>query len=181
VPPKPRDVRAGIFHVWTHCVWAVPKLYRDDKDRLEFLRHLAGNVDRPGWTCMQYLLMTSHFHLLVKVDEGVLPRAMHAVNLPYARYHNRRYSLRGHVQHWRYGSRRIEDDRDLIETFKYIANNPVEAGLCVSPAEWPWSSYAGTIGLAEPASFVDPSPVLACYEWPSVDPRAALRGAVEGS
>jgi hypothetical protein len=128
---------------------------------------------------MQYVLMTSHFHLMVEVDDGVLPRAMHAINLPYARHHNRRYSLRGHAQHWRYGSRRIENDTDLIRSFKYVANNPVEAGLCASPAEWPWSSYAGTVGLADLPTFVDPARVLECYSWPSVDPRAALRSTVE--
>lgn len=179
MPPKPRDLKAGVFHVWTHCVWAVPHLYRDDTDRLEFLRHLARASDRPGWTCLQYVLMNSHFHLLVEVDDGVLGRAMHGINLPYARHYNRRYSLRGHVQHWRYGSRRIEDDTDLIGVFTYIANNPVEAGLCKDPAAWPWSSYAGTIGLAELPSFVRPARVLGCYDWPRVDPQAALRADVE--
>ena len=179
MPPKPRDTRAGTFHVWTHCVWAIPQLYRNDVDRLEFLRHLARAADRSGWTCLQYVLMTSHFHLMVDVGDGVLPRAMHAINLAYARHHNARYSLRGHVQHWRYGSRRIEDETDMIRTYKYVATNPVEAGLCTSPGDWPWSSYAGTIGLAELASFVDPARILGCFDWPSVDPRAALRAAVE--
>lgn len=179
MPPKPRDLRAGIFHVYTHCVWVAPKLYRDDIDRAEFLRRLAG-VARPGWTCLQYVLMGSHYHLMVQVEDGVLPRAMHWINLAYARHHNRRYALRGHVQYWRYGSRRIEDDTDLVRTYAYVANNPVEAGLCASPADWTWSSYAGTIGVGELASFVDPSRVLACFDWP-LDPRAALRAAVEKS
>lgn len=181
MPPKPRDTSAGIFHIYAHCVWAVPRLYRDDTDRLEFLRHLARAADRPGWTCLQYVVMTSHYHLMVEVDEGVLPKAMHAINLAYARHHNRRYALRGHVQHWRYGSRRIEDDADLISTYAYVANNPVEAGLCASPADWPWTSYPGTIGLAELATFVDPSRILGCFDWPRSDPRAALRARVERS
>lgn len=181
MPRKPRDLGAGIFHVWTHCVWAVPHLYRDDADRLEILRHLARAASRPGWTCLQYVLMTTHYHLMVEVDDGVLPRAMHAINLAYSLQHNRRYALRGRVLYQPYGSRRIEGEDDLIGTYAYIANNPVEAGLCASPADWPWSSYAGTIGLAEPASFVDPSRVLGCFDWPRVDPRAALRAAVEKS
>ena len=179
MPPKPRDVRAGTFHIFTHCVWAVPRLYRDDIDRLEFLRHLARAVEQPGWTCLQYCLMTSHYHLMVDVEDGVLPRAMHAINLAYARHYNRRYSLRGHVQGWRYGSRRIVDDGDLIRRFAYIANNPVEAGLCAAPADWPWSSYAATIGLTELPTFVDPARILRCFKGPDVDPRAALRARVE--
>jgi REP element-mobilizing transposase RayT len=179
MPPKPRDVRAGTFHIYTHCVWAVPHLYRDDVDRLEFLRHLARAVKRPGWTCLQYCLMNSHYHLMVDVEDGVLSRAMHAINLAYARHYNRRYNLRGHVQGWRYGSSRIVDDNHLIGRFAYIANNPVEAGLCATPAEWPWSSYAATIGLAELPSFVDPTRILRCFKRRDIDPRAALRARVE--
>ena len=36
-----RDVSAGMFHIWAHCVWAAQAHYRDDRDRLEFLRRLA--------------------------------------------------------------------------------------------------------------------------------------------
>lgn len=181
MPHKPRDTAAGTFHIYTHCVWAVPHLYRDDLDRLEFLRLLARAGDKAKWTCLCFCLMTSHYHLIVDVAEGVLPAAMHALNLPYARQHNRRYGLRGHVQFWRYGSRRIVDEGDLVDTFAYVANNPVEAGLCGSPADWKWSSYAGTVGLAELPTFVDPARVLRYFEWPEVDPRAALRRHVEKS
>lgn len=179
MPHKPRDIAAGTFHIYTHCVWAVPHLYRDDLDRLEFLRLLARTGDKVKWTCMSYCLMTTHYHLIVEVGEGLLPVAMHALNLPYARQHNRRYGLRGHVQFRRYGSRRIVDEADLVDTFAYVANNPVEAGLCASPADWAWSSYAGTIGLTELPSFIDPARVLRYFEWPEADPRAALRLHVE--
>jgi REP-associated tyrosine transposase len=180
--PRPtRDTAAGTFHVYTHCVWAVPELYRDDLDRLSFLRRLAEVTATSRWRCLEYCLMTSHYHLLVEVEDGVLPSAMHALNLPYACAFNRRHALRGHVQFNRYGSRRIEDDDDLVGTFAYIANNPVEAGLCATASEWPWSSYRGTVGLAEPSSFVDPTPVLRTVGSALVDPRTALRLHVETS
>ena len=178
---KLRDTSAGIFHIFTHCVWAVPHLYRDDLDRIEFLRLLARLAERSGWTCLLYCLMTSHYHLIVSVEAGVLPSAMQALNHPYARGYNMRYGLRGHVQFRRYGSRRIEDEDDLISTVAYVANNPVEAGLCSSAAAWPWSSYAATVGLAELPSFADPALVLRCFDWPVVDPQAALRARVEKS
>jgi REP-associated tyrosine transposase len=176
-----RDTRAGTFHIYTHSLWAVPALYRDDVDRAEFLRLLARVSDRPGWTCVSYCLMTSHYHLIVHVEEAVLPTAMQALNHPYACNYNKRYGLRGHVQFRRYGSRRIEDEEDMIRTYKYVANNPVEAGLCSKASEWPWSSFAGAVGLAEASSFVDPSLVLRCFDWPTADPRAALRAEVEES
>lgn len=181
MPRAHRDSAAGTFHVFTHCVWAVPHLYRDATDRLEFLRHLAHVSATTGWTCIAYCLMTSHYHLIVDVGDGVLPTAMHGLNLRYAIQHNRRYGLRGHVQFERYGARRLVDDADLLQAFMYLANNPVEAGLCASADEWLWSSYAGTVGLVELAAFVDPARLLRCFRWPDVEPTGALRAYVEKS
>ncbi|HZD87975.1 MAG TPA: hypothetical protein VE088_08220 [Gaiellaceae bacterium] len=180
MPRTPRDASAGLFHVSTHCVWAAPELYRDDVDRLEFLRHLARTVT-PGWTCLAYCLLTNHYHLILDVEDGLLPRGMHVLNLRYALHHNRRHGMRGHVQDRRYWARRIGGEGDLLETFAYLARNPVKAGLCRSPARWPWSSYAATVGLAPLPSFVDPSLVLASLADAGFDPRAALRAHVEGT
>jgi REP-associated tyrosine transposase len=174
VPRPPRDVAAGTFHVYTHCVWGVPRLYRDDDDRVEFLRHLARVSTRDGCRCAAFCLMDSHYHLIVNVADGVLPAAMHALNLPYARVFNKRHSLRGHVQFERYGARRITDRDDLLGLYAYVANNPVNAGRCKRPEDWLWSSHAGTVGLRPAHSFVDDSLVLASFEWPA-DPRAELR------
>jgi len=181
MPRAHRDASAGTFHIYTHCIWAVRALYRDDADRADFLRGLARVTARQGWTCMAYCLMRSHYHLIVDVEDGVLPRAMHALNLPYARNFNRRYKLRGHVQFEQYGASRIESEDDLLYRFKYVVSNPVEAGLCKSPADWPWSSYAGTVGLGELSSFVEPGRILGCFRWPGSDPAAALRRYVEKS
>jgi REP element-mobilizing transposase RayT len=180
MPHQRRDVAAGTFHVFTHCVWAASALFRDRVDRLEFLRHLALTSVKTGWTCISYCLMSSHYHLIVRVEEGVLPTAMHSLNLAYACHHNRRYRLRGHVQFRRYGARRLHDDSELLTAFAYVARNPVDAGLCGSPQEWLWSSYRGTIGLAELPGFVDPASVLRCLGQAGIDPRAALRARVEG-
>jgi putative transposase len=44
-----------------------------------------------------------------------------------------------------------------METIRYIVLNPVRAGLCKSPADWPWSSYRACAGteLAHPFLSVD--------------------------
>jgi hypothetical protein len=33
---------------------------------------------------------------------------------------------------------------------RYVALNPVAAGLSAGPAEWPYGSYAATVGRADP-------------------------------
>lgn len=174
MPRPPRDTNAGLFHIYTHCVWGVPELFRDDRDRLEFLRHLSRVSATDGWTSIAFCLMRSHYHAIVSVEDGVLPRAMHALNHPYARVFNKRYGLRGHVQFDRYGARRIHDRDDLLGRYAYVVDNPVLAGLCRTAEEWRWSSHAGTIGLRAQHSFIDDSVVLACFGR-SLDPRAELR------
>ena len=179
MPRKHRDVSAGLFHVYTHCVWAAPALYRDDADRLTFLRELASATAKFEWTCVAYCLMRTHYHLILAVLDGVLPRGMHALNFRYACAFNQRHASLGHVQAARYGSRRIDGDDDLVSTYRYVVRNPVEAGLCESPADYPWSSYAGTVGLAAAQPFVDASLVLACFDGDREEAIGALRAYVE--
>ncbi len=181
MPRPPRDKAAGLFHIFTHCVWVARRLYRDDQDRLEFLRHLSRVTDQSGWACLAFCLMGSHYHLIVEVGDDVLPVAMQSLNHSYARVHNRRYGLRGHVQFERYGSRRIKDEADLLGRYAYVVRNPVDAGLCSRPEQWPWSSYAGTLGLSAAHSFVDDSRVLGCLGGPFIDPQTALRRWVNDS
>lgn len=176
----PRDCHAGLFHVYTHCVWPARAYFRDDDDRWVFLRRLAITTAKFGWTSIAYCLLDTHCHAIVGVGDGVLPRAMQALNWNYAMYFNQRHASRGHVQFARYGSRRIVDDEDLIGVFRYLALNPVDAGLCARPQDWQWSSYAGTVGLAELPSFVDASHIYAAYApLPRETAIARLRAHVE--
>jgi len=125
--------------------------------------------------------MKTHYHLILGVGDGALPRGMHRLNLAYALHHNRRYGLRGRVQFARYGARRLHDEAELVHAFSYVANNPVRAELCRSPADWPWSSYAGTVGAAGLASFVESRELRHVFAGCGIDPRAALRTFVEAA
>lgn len=179
MPRPPRDVGPGFFHVYTHAVWAADALYRDDDDRLTFLRELELAGSRTGWTCLGYCLMTTHYHLVLDVGTGVLPRGMQSLNFRYASWFNLRHAMKGHVHGRRYGARRLVDDDDLLGAYKYMALNPVEAGLCRTPQEWRWSSYSGTVGLTKGAPFVDASAILGCFDAPAELAQARLRRFVE--
>jgi hypothetical protein len=41
MPRRKRDLTAGTFHIYTHSVWAASALFRDDADRMTFVRSLA--------------------------------------------------------------------------------------------------------------------------------------------
>jgi REP element-mobilizing transposase RayT len=170
---------AGIFHVTCHSVWT-SDLFRDDLDRMEFLRELAVAVGQFAWTCLSFCLMTNHVHLILEVGKGSLPEGMQQLNTRYACRFNQRHDLRGHVFADRYHSNRIHTDAQLKVTFAYDANNPKDAGACESAADWFWSSYRGTIGLDELAGFVNPERILRLFGSTRDVAIARLRRFVEG-
>lgn len=181
MPRPPRDLRPGLFHVYTHSVWAADALFRDDTDRLTFLRELARTTARADWRCLAFCLMGTHYHLVLDVGAGVLAKGMHYLNFRYATHFNERHLMNGHVHGRRYAARRIGSRDGLLRVAKYVARNPLEAGLCESPEEWRFSSYAGTIGLREQHSFVDDRLILGCFEGTTAYARAALRNYVENA
>jgi REP element-mobilizing transposase RayT len=179
MPRPPRDTRAGIFHVFTHCVWAASALFRDDRNRIVFLRELARCTQLFEWTCIGFCLMRTHYHLVLEVPDEALPIGMQSLNFRYAIGFNQRFGMRGHVQFARYGAVRITNDAQLQTTYKYVVRNPIEAGLCMSCEDWPWSSYAAAISRAEPHSFVDPMRILQSFDLDRELAAAKLRAFVE--
>lgn len=146
-----------------------------------FIRELARATAAAEWRCLAYCLMGTHYHLLLDVDAEAMPRGMHSLNFRYAMAFNSRHQMRGHVHGTRYNAFRIEGDADLLSRFKYVALNPVEAGLCASPATWRWSSYAATVGLVMPQPFVTDDLVLSCLNGPREVAIGRLRAYVEPS
>jgi REP element-mobilizing transposase RayT len=120
---------AGIFHVYTHSVWAAPALFHDEIDYTTFLRELARTTARTEWDCIAFCAIDTHYHLIVEVDDGVLPKGMHALNFRYAMQFNERHALKGHVMGARYDAVRIDDEDHLVTAFRYVVRNPLEAGL----------------------------------------------------
>lgn len=159
MPRAPRPTAAGIYHVAVSAP-SGSKLFAGAEDWLRFTAELARTTLFEHWTCICFCLLTTHYHLVVDVDEGRLPPTMKKLNWHYARSVNARREGRGHVVGGRYLSVPVSDTDQLLTVFRYVARNPVEAGLCAQPQDWPWSSYAGSVGLERGFTFVDSSVVV---------------------
>ena len=147
MPRRPRIQPAGgTFHVFARGV-RKETLFRDDEDRAYFLNLVGVVVRRYGWRVLAYCVMDNHFHLLVETPEPNLSGGMQRLKGDYATYFNERHSLVGHLFQQRFASRLIESEEYLGEVLRYIAFNPVRAGLCAHPSEWPWSSFHGAVDL----------------------------------
>ena len=101
--------------------------------------------------------MGNHFHFLVQIPHGGLSRGMQVLNTGYSVRTNKRHGRTGHLVRNRFYSELVEDETHLMEAIRYIVLNPVRAGLCQSPADWPWSSYRACAAteLAHPFLAVD--------------------------
>jgi len=159
---KLRETWAGIYHVAARAQVG-EALFRDEHDFLRFETEVERIVS-PECVCIAACAIDTHYHLLLETADGVLSRAMQRLNHCYSSAFNARYGRRGHAFADRYMSVPVTSDGHLLTVFRYIARNPVEAGLCQNPAQWVWSSYREAIGRRGRFAFADPSIVLSLFD-----------------
>jgi REP element-mobilizing transposase RayT len=146
VPRQPRiELPGGIHHVWQRGNNR-RTIFIDTEDRQLFLRLLVAAVRKRGWHCLSYCLLDNHFHLVLETPTENLGLGMRDLCSQYAQLFNERHETGGgHLFQARFGSKLVRNDEQLAQLFRYVAHNPVGAGLCSDPAEWPWSSHAALL------------------------------------
>jgi REP element-mobilizing transposase RayT len=179
--PRPHRVQiaGGLYHIATRSS-DKRAILRDDVDRERLLGLVERGCARSGWLCHDYCLLTTHYHLLVTTPKENLARGMQWLNGLYGATFNERHAAHGHVFGGRYSSTLVESDAHLLYLVSYLAMNPVLAGLCRDPAEWPWSSYPALIGRA-PAGFLHLEEVLRLFAFDPDQARLRIEQYVAGN
>ncbi|MDO9516400.1 MAG: transposase [Syntrophales bacterium] len=147
------EYEGGFYHV-TSRGNARQDIFADNKDYRTFLMILAGVVEQYRWIVHAYCLMGNHYHLLVETPQANLSQGMRQLNGVYTQKYNRNHNRVGHLFQGRYKAFVVEKDAYLLELGRYIALNPVRAGLVRLPEEWVWSSYGATAGMRPQESFL---------------------------
>lgn len=150
-------------------------MFIDDEDRERFLELLVEVAGRAGWRGYAYCLMGNHFHLAFMTPEGDLPEGMRDVMGRYARWFNRAHRRSGHVFGGRYRAGLIESDGHLLSVLRYVARNPVAAGLVADPADWAWGSYRALANGLSGDGFVDEAEVFGLFHRHQWRARRAFR------
>ncbi len=154
------------------------KIFDEDLDRAAYLELLGTVAVRLAWHCLAYCLMGNHVHLLIETPKPNLGYGMQRLHGTYARELNDRRGRSGHVFQGRFGSALLRTDAHLLTTVAYIAANPVEAGLCRSPEQWPWGSHAVALTGAGP-TWLATGRMLAYFGAAGGDPWHRYLEAVE--
>ncbi|HEV3477907.1 MAG TPA: transposase [Gaiellaceae bacterium] len=155
MPRPPRlQVAGGLYHVTASSNTGRIAFAHDD-EREMFLALLAEVVQRRGWSCRSFCLLSTHYHLLVLTPEPDLAAGMQFLNGRYGQWANWRREEDGHVFKGRYGARFVTSEGHALECHRYIALNPVRAGLVRDPLAWPWGSLPALLGRCAPPDFLD--------------------------
>jgi putative transposase len=143
--PLRLEVPGAFHHVMSRGNDGIP-IFREEPDYLKFLALLAAAITRFRWILHDWVLMTNHFHLAIETPECTLSDGMHWLLGSYAQWFNRRHRRRGHLFQERFKNVLVEKESYLLTLSRYIALNPVEAGMVQRPEDYRWSSYRARAG-----------------------------------
>jgi len=146
-----------------------------EKENYPYFMKLYERYIEPVAETFAWVLMPNHFHLLVRLKEGVeldvlhhpnpdrvylhpsgledltgvKPPHQHFSNLfnSYTKSINKRYNRHGALFERPFRRKLVTSDEYLKQLILYIHNNPVHHKFCNHPAEYPWSSYLTCISL----------------------------------
>jgi putative transposase len=159
MPRRKREAGAGTIHHVVARGNDRRTIFRDDADRMAFLRRLRSTCDRYTLLIHAYCLMDTHVHVVVQCVAGNLGQAMRFLLGGYAHSFNRRHGRTGHLFEGPFDSRPIESESYLLTAIAYDLLNPVRAGICAHPEDYRWSSYRTLLG-SETAPVVDVSTLV---------------------
>ena len=163
-PPR-MEFENALYHV-TSRGNARQVIFHNDGDRRRFLDQLQGNLEQYGVILYAWVLMSNHYHLVVRTPRANLGRFMQRLNSSYSLYYRYKHARPGHAFGGRYKARVVESDEYLLALTRYVHLNPVKTKTAREKTakerigmleEYPWSSYPDYVRSRAVAAWVDDS------------------------
>jgi putative transposase len=124
-------------------------VFHSDDNRLAYISFLSEEAARFGLDILSWCLMTNHVHFIaVPQSETSLARGFGEAHRRYTRMKNFSQGVRGYLFQGRFSSC-VLDQRHLLAAARYVAWNPVVAGMVKTPWEYSWSSARFQCGLID--------------------------------
>jgi len=122
------------------------KIFRDDRDRLYYLKRVEHYRQRYQFRIYAYVLMSNHVHFLLETGKTPLSKIVQGIQFTYTQYYNRRYRTVGHLFQGRYKAILCDRDAYLLELVRYIHLNPARLKNPEELATYRWSSHGAYLG-----------------------------------
>jgi putative transposase len=136
------DTAGALHHIMVRGIEKV-SLFRNDADRVEFLRRLGKILQDTQTPCYAWALIPNHFHLLLRTGNTPISTVMRKLLTGYALWFNRTHRRQGHLFQNRFKSILCQEDAYLLELVRYIHLNPVRANLVNNLNELSKYPYCG--------------------------------------
>lgn len=139
----PRTARkkssTGFYHVIARGI-NHEHIFKQKREKNNLIRLLLKHLDGHDVEIYAYIIMPTHFHLLLHADLNFLSHYMAIVLAEFAEYYNYKHNRNGHVFQDRFKSECVECRKYFWNCFRYIHMNPVNARLVKNPLDYQFSS-----------------------------------------
>ena len=129
----PGWVKPGsVFHVRGRCMKDNRTALTTPEVATALLKSVEFYQQKKRWHVSIFVLMPDHWHALISFPQE---DAMNATVGDWKRYQEKQLGIQ-----WQEGffDHRIRSEAEFVEKAHYLRMNPVRAGLCDEPVNWPW-------------------------------------------
>lgn len=124
-------------------------VFKDVKDRQEFLTILSEVIARMQWEVYAYNLLADSFQLLVKTPKANLSKGMRQLNGVYTQRYNVKYGTAGNIFHGRFKAILLDKENYFQEVARQVVRTPIITRKARKLDKWKWGSYQATMGISE--------------------------------
>jgi len=149
MPRGPRlDAPGTLHHIMVRGIER-RRIFESYRDREDFLDRLGRIVKEGQASCLAWVLIPNHAHILVRTGPVPLSKMMRRLLTGYAVSFNLRRQRSGHLFQNRYRSIVCEEDPYLLELVRYIHLNAIRTGLVKDIGgldRYRWSGHSVLMG-----------------------------------
>ena len=128
------------------------KIFKDDKDRDNFIERLSILLPETKTQCYAWVFMPNHVHMLLRSGPSGISTLMRRLLTGYAIYFNRRHKRHGQLFQNRYKSIICQEDTYLQELVRYIHLNSLRAKIVKDLNEldkYPYCGHSMIMGVVK--------------------------------
>ncbi|MHB8111128.1 MAG: transposase, partial [Syntrophorhabdaceae bacterium] len=183
MPRQPRLDATGILHHVMIRGIDRRNIFRNSKDRKDFLERLSFLLPETQTVCYAWAFMSNHAHFLLRSGPLGIANLMRRLLTGYVVSFNKRHKRTGHLFQNRYKSIVCDEEVYFKELVRYIHLNPIRAGIVSTIDDldvFAYSGHAALIGKTD-IPWQDVRYVLEMFSSNTTKARKAYRTYIESA
>ena len=169
----------AIYHIMSRGVGR-DKIFLANDDYSRFLSYLEKAVEKFEIDIFGFVLMSNHYHLLLRTNKPNISRVIQWIQTSYSIYCNRKHNRCGHLFQGRFKSIVVGDESYWHNLSLYIHLNPIRAGIVEDLNKYKWSSYHDYVGIKKTHNWIDSDTILEEYGRNRQESRKEYRKLIRG-